>query len=121
MTLPTHTGVLQQFDPLTHRRTALVDPVDAESIAASDESLWTRAGDTVTQRDDSGRVVNRVRHISAALGLEGQRSIVADDDGAWSSGSPTGSSIGSRAGTSSSGSASAGSAGGSRGRGPPWG
>jgi hypothetical protein len=83
MTLPTHTGVLQQFDPLTHRRTALVDPVDAESIAASDESLWTRAGETVTQRDDSGRVVNRVRHISAALGLEGQRSIVADDDGAW--------------------------------------
>ena len=37
----------------------------------------------MTQRDDAGRVVNRVRHISPALGLEDQRSIVADSDGAW--------------------------------------
>jgi hypothetical protein len=37
----------------------------------------------VTERDDAGRVVNRVRHIASALGLDGQRSIVADSDGAW--------------------------------------
>jgi len=37
----------------------------------------------VTQRDDSGRVVNRVGNIAPALAAEAQRSIVADDEGAW--------------------------------------
>jgi hypothetical protein len=82
-TAPAHTGGLQRIDPRTHRRTAAIAGVDAQSMAASDGSLWTRNGETVTQRDDSGRVVNRVRHISPAVGLEGQRSIAADDGGAW--------------------------------------
>jgi hypothetical protein len=37
----------------------------------------------VTQRDDRGRVVNRVRHIARGTGFDGQRSIAADADGAW--------------------------------------
>jgi hypothetical protein len=74
---------LDRIDPVTHRRTAAIKGVIPQSIAASDHSLWTREGDTVTQRDDAGRVVNRVGHISPALGLEDQRSIVADNDGAW--------------------------------------
>jgi hypothetical protein len=82
-TAPAHVGGLQRIDPRTHRRTAVTAGVVAESLTASDGSLWTRNGDTVTQRDDSGHVVNRVRHISPAVGLEGQRSIVADDRGAW--------------------------------------
>jgi hypothetical protein len=74
---------LDQIDPVTHRRTAAVKGVAPRSIAASDDSLWTRDGTTVTQRDDAGRVVDRVGHISPALGLADQRSIVADGDGAW--------------------------------------
>ena len=74
---------LDRIDPVTHRRTAAIKGVAAQSIAASDHSLWTREGETVTQRDETGHVVNRVGHISPALGLEDQRSIVADNDGAW--------------------------------------
>jgi hypothetical protein len=74
---------LDRIDPVTHRRTAALKGVDLVSIAASDHSLWTREGQTVTQRDDGGRVVNRVGHISPALGIEAQRLIVADSDGAW--------------------------------------
>jgi hypothetical protein len=74
---------LDRIDPVSHRRTAAIRGVAPRSIAASDHSLWTREGETVTQRDDAGRVVNRVGHISPALGLEDQRSIVADSDGAW--------------------------------------
>ena len=73
---------LDRIDPVTHRRTAAIKGVAPQSIAASDHSLWTREGETVTQRDDAGRVVNRVGHISPALGLEDLRSIVADNDGA---------------------------------------
>jgi hypothetical protein len=74
---------LDRIDPVTHRRTAAIKGVAPRSIAASDHSLWTREGETVTQRDETGHVVNRVGHISPALGLEDQRSIVADNDGAW--------------------------------------
>jgi hypothetical protein len=74
---------LDRIDPVTHRRTAAIRGAASQSIAASDHSLWTREGGAVTQRDDAGRVVNRVGHISPALGLEDQRSIVADSDGAW--------------------------------------
>jgi hypothetical protein len=73
---------LDRIDPVTHRRTAAVKGLSPQ-IAASDDSLWTREGETVTQRDDRGRVVNRVGHISPALGLADQRSIIADSDGAW--------------------------------------
>ena len=74
---------LDRIDPVTHRRTAAVTGVAPQSIAASEHSLWTREGETVTQRDDSGRVVNRVGNIAPALAAEAQRSIVADDEGAW--------------------------------------
>jgi hypothetical protein len=74
---------LDRIDPVTHRRTASLKGVAPQSIAASGHSLWTREGQTVTQRDEGGRVVNRVGHISPALGAEAQRSIVADSDGAW--------------------------------------
>jgi hypothetical protein len=79
---------LDRIDPVTHRRTGAIKGVAPQSIAASDHSLWTREGETVTQRDDAGRVVNRVwlnreGHVSPALGFEDQRSIVADSDGAW--------------------------------------
>ena len=45
--------------------------------------MWARRGLTVTERDERGRVVNRVRHISPTVGIQGQRTMVADDDGAW--------------------------------------
>ena len=58
---------LDRIDPVTHRRTAAIKGVAPQSIAASDHSLWTREGETVTQRDDAGRVVNRVRaHLARA-------------------------------------------------------
>jgi hypothetical protein len=81
--LSAHPGGLQRIDPVTHRRTAITEDVHAQSVAASDRSVWTRDGETVTQRDDRGRIVNRVRHISPEVGLEGEQSIVADSDGAW--------------------------------------
>jgi hypothetical protein len=74
---------LERIDPVTRRRTALVEHSGSESIAASGRSLWTRHGTIVTQRDERGRIVNRVPHVAPAYGVEGQRSIVADDDGAW--------------------------------------
>jgi len=74
---------LDRIDPATHRRTAALTGVRAQSIAASDHSLWTREGETVTQRDERGRVVNRVEHIAPALAAEAQRTIVADNEGAW--------------------------------------
>jgi hypothetical protein len=77
-----HAGVIERIDPRTGRRTAEF-PGDSQAIAASARSVWTRNGDTVTQRDERGGVVNRVRGISPAVGFEDQRSMIADDDGAW--------------------------------------
>jgi hypothetical protein len=77
------TDSLERIDPVTRRRTALVERSGSESIAASGRSLWTRHGEIVTQRDIGGRIVNRVPHVAPANGLEGQRSIAADNDGAW--------------------------------------
>jgi ABC-type amino acid transport substrate-binding protein len=77
-----HTGAVVRIDPRTGRRTAGFQG-DSDAIAASDRFVWTRHGGTVTQRDEHGRVVNRVRGISPALGLEDERSMLADDDGAW--------------------------------------
>ena len=82
-TLPTHPDSLERVDPRTHRRTGVVERIQSETLAASRDSVWTRRGETVTQRDDRGRIVNRVRHISPDIGFDGQRSIVADAHGAW--------------------------------------
>jgi hypothetical protein len=85
-TLPTrlarHAGGLERIDLRTHRVTAIAHG-EAQDIAASDRSVWTRNGETVTQRDDRGRVMNRVRHLSPSLGFQGQRTMLADGDGAW--------------------------------------
>jgi hypothetical protein len=75
-------GGLERIDPRTHRVTAVVHG-EAQDVAASEDLLWTRDGETVTQRDDRGRVLNRVRHVSRALGYQGQRTMLADGDGAW--------------------------------------
>lgn len=76
-------NALERIDPVTRRRTALVKDADSQTMAASHRSLWTRDGATVIQRDERGRIVNRVRGISPAFGIGGQRSIAADDQGAW--------------------------------------
>lgn len=85
-TLPTrlsrHAGGLERIDPRTHRVTATTYG-EVQDVAASARSVWTRNGETVTQRDDRGRVVNRVRHLSPSLGFQGQRTMLADGDGAW--------------------------------------
>jgi hypothetical protein len=77
-----HAGAVERIDPRTGRRTAGFHG-DSQAIAASDRFVWTRNGETVTQRDERGGVVNRVRGISPAVGFEDQRSMLADDDGAW--------------------------------------
>jgi hypothetical protein len=77
-----HSGRLERIDPRSYRVTAVVHAA-TQDVAASAGSVWTRDGQIVTQRDDRGRVVNRVRHISAALGFEGQRTMLADAYGAW--------------------------------------
>jgi hypothetical protein len=81
--LPDYPGGLERIDRVTHRRTAVITGVDALSMAASKRWLWTREGATVTQRDDRGRVVSRVRLVAPAREAPGQRSIVADEGGAW--------------------------------------
>ena len=78
-----HIGGLERIDPRTHRIALTIRNVDSEGIAASAHSLWTRYAQTVTQRDENGRIVNSVNGLSPALGVEGQRTIVADAAGAW--------------------------------------
>lgn len=74
---------LEKLDPRTGRRVLVVPRVDAQALAVSSRSVWTRHGATVTERDERGPVLNRVRGISPTIGFMGQRTIVADDDGAW--------------------------------------
>jgi len=80
--MSSHPSGVERIDPQTGRRTAAL-PGGSQGIAASEHFVWTRNNETVTERDEQGRVVNRVRGISQALGLEGVRSMLADDDGAW--------------------------------------
>ncbi len=65
-----HFGGLEKLDPLTGKRELVLPPVDAEGLAASSRSVWTRHGTAVIERDDRGRVLNRVRGISPTLGFE---------------------------------------------------
>jgi hypothetical protein len=69
----------------------VVPRADSFGVAASDRAVWTRHDAVVTERDDRGRVVSRVRGISPALGVEGQRTMVADGDGVWVAGQADGS------------------------------
>ena len=78
-----HFSGLEKLDPRTGKRTLVLPREDAEGLAASGRSVWTRRGLTVTERDERARVLNRVRGISPTVGIEGQRTMVADDDGAW--------------------------------------
>ena len=78
-----HVGSLERIDPRTHRIALTIRNADSEGIAASAHSLWTRYGETVTQRDENGRIVNIVNGLSPALGVQGQRTIIADAAGAW--------------------------------------
>jgi hypothetical protein len=83
-------GGLEKIDPRTGERAVELPNVEADGIAASSRSVWTRKGETVTQRDDRGRVLNRVRGISPTVGFMGQRTMLADDDGAWVAGQSDG-------------------------------
>ncbi len=85
-----HSGGLARIDPRTLRRTAYVPNVVVEGVAATDRAVWTRAGAAVTQWNDDGRVVSRVRGISPTLGDESQRTLLADAGGAWVVGSADG-------------------------------
>jgi hypothetical protein len=78
-----HAGGLARHDPDTGRRTLSVPRVEVQGVAATDRSVWTRAGDTVTQWDAAGRVTNRVSGISPAAGDDSQHTLLADADGAW--------------------------------------
>jgi hypothetical protein len=77
------TAGLARIDPRSHRRTAYLPGVDVQGVAASDDAVWTRASDTVTQWDAAGRVVNRVSGVSSALGDQSQHTMLADAHGAW--------------------------------------
>lgn len=81
---------LEKLDPLTGERALVLPRVDAEGLAVSSRSVWTRHGTTVTERDERGRVLNHVRGLSPTLGVEGQRTLLADDDGAWVAGQSDG-------------------------------
>ncbi len=78
-----HFTGLEKLDPRTGKRLLVLPREAPEGLAASGRSVWTRRGTTVTERDERGRVLNRVRGISPTVRLEGQRTMVADDDGAW--------------------------------------
>ena len=81
---------LEKLDPRTGKRALVLPHVDAEGLAVSSRSVWTRHGETVTERDERGRVLNRVRRISPTLGFDAQRTLLADDDGAWVAGQSDG-------------------------------
>ena len=81
---------LEKFDPRTSRRVLALPHVEAEAIAASSRSVWTRHDATVTERDERGRVLTRVRGISPTVGFVGQRTLLADDEGAWVAGQSDG-------------------------------
>ena len=78
-----HNGGLARIDPRTHQRTLLIPKVSVGGLAATEHSVWVRAGATVTQRDARGRVVSRVGGISPTPGDESQRTMLADSEGAW--------------------------------------
>ena len=107
-TLPTHPGGLERVDPRTHRRTAVVADVDAQSIAASRRfGLDARRRDRDPARRRAGASCNRVRHISPDARLRRASSRSSRTPTArGSSASPTACSTGSRTGASPSGSAS---------------
>jgi hypothetical protein len=85
-----HFSGLEKLDPRTAKRVLFLPRVDAEGLAASSRSVWTRRGETVTERDERGRVLNRVQGISPTVGFEAQRTLLADDDGAWVAGQSDG-------------------------------
>jgi hypothetical protein len=85
-----HFAGLEKLDPRTGERALALPDVDAEGLAASSRSVWTRKDEIVTERDHRGRVLNRVRGISPTVGFMGQRTLLADDDGAWVAGQSDG-------------------------------
>jgi hypothetical protein len=74
---------LPRIDPRSYRRTAYLPSVVVQGVAATNDAVWTRSSDKVTQWDAAGRVVNRVRGISSALGDESQHTLLADAAGVW--------------------------------------
>lgn len=78
-----HSGGLTRVDARTRKRTAFVPKIAVEGLAVAGNSVWVRAGDTVTQRDGRGEVVHQVGGISPTLGDESQRTLLADAHGAW--------------------------------------
>jgi hypothetical protein len=81
---------LEKLDPRTGKRVLVLPNAGVEGLAASSRSVWTRRGATVTERDERGRVRTRVRGISPTVGFHGQRTLLADDDGAWVAGQSDG-------------------------------
>ena len=79
-----------RIDPRTHARSGLFEDVQVEGVAAREQSLWTRQGETVTERDVRGRVVNRVRGLSRTIGITSQQTLLPDADGAWAVGQSDG-------------------------------
>jgi hypothetical protein len=80
---PARPDGLERIDPRSGRVVVSIRDVEPQDIAASRTAVWTRDGETVTQRDALGRVVNRVRNLAPVLGMERQRTMLADTDGAW--------------------------------------
>jgi len=78
-----HSGGLARVDRRTRKRTAFVPKIAVEGLAVAGDSVWVRAGETVTQRDERGQVVHHVKGISGTLGEESQRTLLADAQGAW--------------------------------------
>jgi hypothetical protein len=79
-----HGGDVERIDLDSHLRTAFLPNLAAEDLAATDRSAWTRRGDSVLEIDGtSGRIVSRMRGISATDGAPSGRTLLPDRDGVW--------------------------------------
>jgi len=78
-----HTGGIARIDLRSFERTAFIPGAETAGLAATERTLWTRHLDSVFERDERGRVINRVDGISPTLGFTSQRTLLADADGAW--------------------------------------
>ena len=77
-----HPGGITRINPRTGKDTAFIR-TEVRGLAVTDRSVWVHAGDTVTQWDANGLLVNRVGGISPSLGDESQRTLLPDANGAW--------------------------------------
>jgi hypothetical protein len=77
---------IERIDPGgSHQRTAFLPNLGGQELTVSGQSVWTRGDDNSVIEIDgaSGRIVNRVRGISAEGVLGSARNLLADADSLW--------------------------------------